>query len=168
MDTKDATAVLVKISGLLMLAFAAFQLPAYFLPYGLAASAPLWERFAEATANLALPVLLGFALWSYPATITNKIISGEANSKVAIGLPDVERLALTVLGLWLIAYGFTDLIYAVASVVIFKRDYNADAEVIGRFAPPIIAACEKLAIGVVFVIGQKGIRRLLSKARREA
>jgi hypothetical protein len=32
MDTKDVTAILLKVVGLVMLAFAAFELPAYFPP----------------------------------------------------------------------------------------------------------------------------------------
>ena len=78
MDTKDVTAVLLKIAGLVIVAYAAFALPYYFSPEAMSSSQfSVADTLMSALFYMALPVVFGLFLWFFPATITNRIVSGE-------------------------------------------------------------------------------------------
>src|SRR5206468_3392668 len=115
MDTKDLATVLVKTAGLAIFGFAVIRLPAYF-PYwiGGSASSSISAMFAEAAIALALPMLLGLLFWFFPATVRNKMVSGPKLAEAQFGLREFERVALTVLGVSIVAYGLADFIHAVA------------------------------------------------------
>jgi hypothetical protein len=77
MDTKDVSAVLLKTMGLVMLAYAVFEIPLYFPPStNLTEQYSLFDAVVQAAASLILPTVLGLLLWFFPATVTNKIVSG--------------------------------------------------------------------------------------------
>ena len=165
MDTKDVAALLLKTAGLLTFAYAVFDVPYYFLPHARGdANFSFIASFMEAAAMLTLPIVLGLVLWFFPATIANKLVAGD---KLADGLRmhDFERLALTIIGLWFLAYGITDLVYRGAQLYLFKRQYPD--------APPvevwlgIVAAGAKAIVGVALAIGAKGVVRIIAKVRGE-
>src|SRR5712691_8702781 len=115
MDTKDLAAVLVKTAGLAIFAYAVIRLPAY-LPPWVSGNAPfsIGALFAEAAVTLALPMLLGLLFWFFPATVTNKMVSGKKLAEAQFGLREFERVALTIVGVSIVAYGLADFIHAVA------------------------------------------------------
>jgi len=90
----------------------------------------------------------------------NKIVSGD---KLTDGLAvrDFERVALTVIGVWFVAYGVSDLVYRVGSLILMKRQFPA--------APPveawlgIIAAAAKLLVGFGLAVGAKGVLRIIAR-----
>src|SRR5215472_16115915 len=109
MDTKDLTIVLLKIAGLIILGVSLFSLPAYFSPDAISSSRfSFSESLLHFVYYYALPILAGLSLWFFPATITNRIVSGEKPANGQFGVPELERVALTVVGVWMVAYGFGD------------------------------------------------------------
>ena len=124
MDTKDVSAILLKTVGLVMVAYAVFELPLYFPPNsGSLDQYSIFAALAQATATLALPIVLGLLLWFFPSTVTNKIVAGEKLSGDRFGSADLERVALTVVGAWLVAYGLLTVIYSIASLIFVQREY---------------------------------------------
>lgn len=169
MDTKDISAVLLKTIGLVMLAYAVFELPLYFPPRAnLRDDYSVFAAFAGAGVTLTLPIALGLLLWFFPATVTNKIVTGEKLSGERFGSRDLERVALTVVGAWLVAYGVTDLIYALSTMLIVQREYSAQSPPISSFFPGVITSIAKILLGVGLAIGAKGIARAIGRVRGEA
>ena len=169
MDTKDVSAVLLKTIGLVMVAYAVFEIPLYFIPNsGATDQFSFLAVFAQAAAALALPIILGLLLWFFPATITNKIVSGDKLSGDRFGATDLERVALTVVGAWLLAYGVADLIYSISSLIFAQREYAERFPSVSRYMPGIITSIAKVAIGGGLAVGAKGISRVIKRARGEA
>ena len=169
MDAKDVSAILLKTAGLVMVAYAVFELPLYFPPNsGSLDQYSIFAALAQATATLALPIVLGLLLWFFPSTVTNRIVAGEKLSGDRFGSADLERIALTVVGAWLAAYGLSDLIYSITSLIFVQREYAERAPSISRYLPGLVTSGAKVAIGVSLAIGAKGIARLINRARGEA
>jgi hypothetical protein len=168
-DIKDISAVLLKTVGLVMLAYAVFEIPLYFPP-----SSESTERYsvfaalAQAATALTLPIVLGLLLWFFPATVVNRIVSGEKLSGEHFGAPQLERVALTVVGAWLVAYGVADLIYSVSTMVVVQRAYSEMPVPLERYLPGIVTCIAKVAMGFGLAFGAKGIARLIGRVRGEA
>jgi hypothetical protein len=166
MDIKDLSAVLLKTVGLVMLAYAVFEIPLYFPPHvNLTDQYSILDALVEATGTLILPIVLGLVLWFFPATVTNKIVSGEKLSGERFGAPQLERVALTVVGSWLVAYGIADLIYSVATMIVLQRQYAGLTIPPSRYIPGIITSVAKVGLGVGLAFGAKGIARLVDRVR---
>jgi hypothetical protein len=168
MDIKDVSAVLLKAIGLVMLAFAVFEIPLYFPPRSnLTEEYSIFAAFVQAASTLALPFVLGLILWFFPATVTNKIVSGEKISGERFGAPDLERVALTVVGAWLVAYGIADLVYTLSTMVALQHEVPEYSPPLSRYWPGVITSVAKVAMGVGLAFGAKGIARLISRVRGE-
>lgn len=168
MDIKDISAVLLKTIGLVMVAYAVFEIPLYFPPSsGATERYSVFAALAQATATLTLPILLGLLLWFFPATVVNKIVSGEKLSRERFGAPELERVALTVVGTWLVAYGIADLIYTVSTMIVVQRAYTDMPAPLERYVPGILTCIAKAAMGFGLAFGAKGIARLISRVRDE-
>jgi hypothetical protein len=165
MDTKDIAALLLKTAGLVMFAYAIFNIPYYFLPHARSDSEYSFiASFMQAAAILTLPIVVGLLLWFFPATVVNKIVSGD---KLTDGLQvrDLERVALTVIGIWFMAFGVSDLVYQAGSMILMKRQFP-DAPPVEAWLG-IIAAAAKLLVGFGLAVGGKGVVRVIAKARGE-
>ena len=145
MDTKDIAALLLKTAGLVMFAYAIFDIPYYFLPSKTDSEYSFIASFMQAAGILALPIVLGLLLWFFPATVVNKIVSGD---KLTDGLQvrDLERVALTVIGIWFVAFGVSDLVYQAGSMILMKRQFP-DAPPVEAWLG-IIAAAAKVLVGL--------------------
>ena len=169
MDTKDVSAILLKTIGLVMIAYSVFEVPMYFPPnFGTTDQFSIFAALAQAAAALTLPIVLGLLLWFFPKTVTNSIVSGEKLSGERFGSADLERIALTVLGAWLVAYGLADLIYSVSTLIFQQREYAERAPPLSRYLPGIVTSGAKVAIGIGLAIGANGIARLINRIRGEA
>ena len=151
---------LVKIAGLVMVMYAIFDIPYYFPPYAsLSSERSLVAAFMQAAATLTFPIVVGLLLWFFPARVVNKIVSGEQLSTTGFGIAQFERVALTILGLWMAAYGVVDLLFKSVSLLAIDRQFA------GSLPPEmwggIIAAVAKLIVGLGIAVGAKGILRAM-------
>ena len=167
MDTKDISAVLLKTVGLVMVAFAVFEIPAYLPPrVSLTEEYSLLMALVDAAAILTLPIVLGLLLWFFPATVVNKIVSGEKLSGERFGVLELERVALIVVGAWLVAYGITDLTYGISSMVVMQKVYDQTL-VLGRYAPGLVTSIVKIALGLGLALGATGVAGFIRRIRGE-
>src|SRR6266513_4718455 len=104
MDAKDLAALLLKIAGLVILGHALFQVP-YFFPLDeiSGGSFSFADAFMSFVYFTTLPLVVGTLLWFFPATISNKIVSGKKFADASFGLRQFEQVALTRIGIWLLA-----------------------------------------------------------------
>lgn len=165
MDTRDLTKVLVKLFGLGVAAYAVFDLPAYFLgPYDGSAPLSLGDRIAYAVAAQLLPIVFGALLWFLPGTVCNRIVSGPTVGTTSSGLHDFERVALTLLGVWLSVNGVVEALSALLRLYFTSRE-RPDLPLQGQVFMGPAAALIKTSIGVALVIGAPGIQRLVERLR---
>ena len=163
MDAKDLAALLLKVAGLLIVAHALFEVPYYF---------PLQEissgNFSVADASMSalyhatLPLVVGALLWFFPATISNKIVSGKKLSDSGFGVRQFEQVALTLLGVWLVAYGIADLVSNLVWVARVEKEFTVLPP---RVYAGAFAAAAKVVIGFAIAVGAGGIARLLKRLR---
>ena len=161
MDTKDLATLLVKTAGLTIFGLAVIRLPAYFPPWN--ANASMGVMFAEAAVTLALPILLALLFWFFPATLTNKMVSGEKVAEAQFGLREFEHLALTVLGVSIVAYGVADFIHA-ATLAFFVHNQHPEVTPLPAdlYAGMVFPAA-KIAIGAGLAIGAKRIGQFVAR-----
>ena len=164
MDMKDLAALLVKTAGLTLFGYALIRLPVYILPVG-DPNAPfsIGALFAQAGVILALPMLLGLLFWFFPATVTNKMISGEKLAGAQFGLREFERVALTIVGVSIVAYGLADFIHAVAFAYILHNEHPEVTPLPAEVYAGIVFHVAKIAIGMSLTVGARGIGQFVAR-----
>src|ERR1700687_2631137 len=161
MDTKDIAATLLKIAGLVLIAFALMQLPSYFpAPLDPNSSWSLPQAFAAAAITVGPIALLGVVLWFFPGSITNKIISGSRTSE-SLGIVEVETVALTVIGVYLAIHGVVDTVYHVTTLIQFHRLYPGVNLTPAITLGGLVAALTQIVLGAVLALRAKGVVRML-------
>lgn len=164
MDTRDLAKVLLKIAGLVIFATAIFDIPYYLPPYSRlepgesVVSALLW-----AAAMLLLPIVIGLAFWFFPGKVVNRIVSGDRIAEAGVTVAQIERAALTVVGIWLAASGLTDLVYKIVSVIAISRQHPGSLSL--EVWSPVIAGGAKLIVGLCLAVGARGVQRTIAKVR---
>jgi hypothetical protein len=163
MDAKDLAALLLKIAGLVIVGHALFQVP-YFFPLDeiSGGSFSFADALMSAVYFITLPLVVGALLWFFPATISNKIVSGKKLSDSGFGLRQFEQVALTLIGVWLLAYGLADL---VSNLVWIARVAKEFTTLPPRVHAATLAAVAKVILGCAIAIGSGGISRLLRRIR---
>lgn len=103
----------------------------------------------------------------FPALIiANKIVSAGSGAGQPFELREVQVVAVTVLALYLVARGITDLVYHIATIVYLQRQ-NPEltfipASVIGGVA----SAATEVIVGAILCIGAKGALRIIERMRQ--
>lgn len=120
----------------------------------------------------ALVLLLPFvgvaaALWFFPLTLARKLLPVGREPKEALGAPaqEVEVIAFTVLGLWLLAKAISDASYWLILAWQMQRapyeDMTWSAENIASVATTVV----ELAIALGLLLGTRGLQRMLHRLR---
>ena len=164
MDARGVTTILLKVVGLIIFSYAIFDIPSYFLsPYDGRAPTPLPQQFVQAVVALLLPIVFGLLLWFFPGTVANRIVSGPKSADT-FGAREFERVALTVLGAWLVTYGAVELLSSLLNIYFASRDHPG-IPMPGRAYVGPLTALFKVAVGIVLVVGTPAIQRAIERVR---
>ena len=155
MDTRTFAATLLKVAGLVICVYTFTKIPAY-LPPALANDLRLDTsvRVLIAAMDLVPPFILGLLLWFFPGRVANKIIIGEDKTSPVVA-SEIERVAITVLGLYVVVYGISDLAYQAG--VLLRLNENRAAVI-----PGAVSDIVQIVVGLVLVFGA---RRLINAVR---
>ena len=169
MDYKDLTAILVKTAGAIMFF--------WYLPWLLSLILNVINQSSSGIALFiyALPTIVGLAfavlLFTFPSTISNKLISGEKLNHDATFVDSLQIVAMRLAGLYYVATSIFDLIHNFATVILTPTIY----EKMGVTPPltgwtPDLAAVTittfvELAIGLWLILGAEGILRMIKVIR---
>ena len=158
MDTRTLAATLLKVAGLVIALHALMNLPSYF-PLGTPGGPPPSPSLAIAGAalNVLPPFLLGLALWFFPGRVSNKIITPPVEGE-ATTVASIERVAVTVLGLYFLTWGLADLARQLAILAQLEENRKI-------IVPGALSAAIQIAIGLVFAFGARRIITLLRGPR---
>jgi len=166
MDTRSIAAVLLKVTGLLLIVFSVSQLPAYFPLTGSTYGFSIAEVLSTTAIALGPLTLVGLLLWFFPGTLTNKIVSSAPSDPGVADVRPIEQVALTILGVYLgvhaIIGGARDVILF---VVVNRQNGNlgaVPASVIAHAGATVVEA----VIGAILCIGARGVSRIIERLRR--
>lgn len=122
MDYKDLAAILIKITGAALFFWFLAWLPSL-IP--LASDVPFSVSMLLANSFPAIAGLLfAVALFSFPATITNKLISGETLNFSSAFAGSAQIIAIRLIGLYHIMIAVTDLVHHISKAILTPRMYQ--------------------------------------------
>jgi len=168
-DYHSIVRLMVKLFGAGLVVYGAVTLSAYLSSLFLQT-----QRWDETTTALVLsyivplvtPFLVGALLWFFPATIANTVIRVTPSAKEfkAEWHFEFERIGVSLLGLYLLYRGISDIIYQVMA-------HRSKVAILGEIRAPddysalVTATIAELVIAILFVFQSRGIVGLLRKAR---
>lgn len=169
MNSYEVLRTAVKIGGLALLIYSAIQATSS-MPLFLSQVKNTGLDFPVAyiIAIYVIPIIFGLLLWLFPAPIANTIIKKDlavnSQEKFLVG---IEKIAIRILGIYLLYHGITDLAAQYAS-------YHQTAEMFGkninfsgkeRFTIGFIVTGIKIFLSLLLILGATGITNILRKAR---
>jgi hypothetical protein len=165
MDTRTLGAVLLKVAGLVLLLYSISQLPGYFALTGREYGFSISQSLATAAIALGPLALLGLILWFFPRTLVNKIVSPSASDDVARDGRSLELVALTLVGVYLVAHGLIGAVRDAVLLIVVHRE-NEVVAVPASVIAHIGATIAELLIGAGLCIGAKGVSRVIERLRQ--
>ncbi len=168
MDTRGISTVLLKITGLLLIAVSVTQLPGYFPVRFQGQSWEPSQALLMAAITMGPVVLLGVALWMFPGAISNKIVAASEAKASNDELRGLQQIAIATLGLYLVAHGSADVIYHVTTVIQLQRQNPGYDFVPATVLGGVIAAAVQVVLGAVFVGGSRGIASKIGGPKSES
>jgi hypothetical protein len=169
MKSHDVLRTAIKIGGLALLIYTAIQASST-MPLFLSQLKSSGFEFPVVSiiAAFAVPLIFGFVLWLFPAPIANTIIKkdlpNKSEEKFLLG---VEKIAIRVLGLYLLYHGITDFASQYASyhqaTEMFGKNINFSGK--ERFTIGFIVTGVQIMLALLLMLGAAGISNILRKAR---
>lgn len=165
MDTKSISALMLKVTGLILVVLSITQLPGYFplskVPYGFS----LGEVGSTIALSLGPMFFAGLVLWFFPGTLTNRIVASAPAEHALSNLRPIEQVALTVLGIYLVTQAIVGGVRDVIFFVLVNRESSGLGKVpVSVFAHFGATLCEAV-IGVILCLGARGTSRLIERMR---
>ena len=167
MDTKSIAAIIIRIVGLVMIVISVLQIPAYFPLTHRGYDFSVGEALATGLLALGPLALAGLLFWFFPGTITNRIVSGaRAPDSSATDFRPLQLVALTVLGIYLLASGLIGVVRDVVLVIVMHRQSSGTELIPASIVAHIAATVAQLLIGAGLCIGARGISNMVERLRR--
>lgn len=169
MKSHDVLRTAVKIGGLALLIYSVIQATSS-LPLFLDQAKNTGFDFpiASIIATFVVPIIFGLFLWLFPAPIANTIIKKDlavkSQDKFLVG---IEKVAIRILGLYLLYHGITDLAAQYASYHQATEMFGSNVNFSGkeRFTIGFIVTGVEIFLALLLILGAEGITNIIRKAR---
>lgn len=169
MDYKDLTALLIKLIGAVLIFWSVAWLPSVISS---AFQVKLfWEYALFFVAPAIVPLLLAVLLFTFPASIANKLVDGSKLESPQTFMRELELLALRLIGVFYLFRAGVDLVHHIAKVGLTARIYEAS----GSLPPPtawtpdlaanVVATIVELCFALWLTLGGKGIVSAIHRIR---
>jgi len=99
---------------------------------------------------------VAFVLWLYPGILA-KLVAGRSTKEpfeTLIGVRDIQYIAFSVLGMWLVLKGSGAFAFEVSRWVAFSRP---EASMAVAEVPQLVAAGAQIILGIGLTLGAKGL-----------
>ncbi|APV52010.1 hypothetical protein BWI17_21470 [Betaproteobacteria bacterium GR16-43] len=166
MDTKTIAALLLKITGLVLIVYCVAQLPAFFAYTSLGYDFSIGQAIGAAAAALLPLTVLGLFLWFFPGTVANKIVSGTSEQSAPADTRSIELVALTILGVYLLTMGLVDVVRDIAFLIAIHRQDPGLTLIPASVVSRVAATIAELLIGAGLCVGAKGVSRVIERLRQ--
>ena len=165
MDARALATILTKVAGIAILVVCIGQLPSYFSVMTRGSEWSLAEVLGAAGITLGPTAILGLALWYFPNSVANKIVSGGVPPEPSTEPHYLELAAFALLGVYLVARGVVNLGYDIAFAIILGHSVPDLPGIPPNVLASAVAAAIQIAIGVGLCIGGRGIVRIIRGMR---
>jgi hypothetical protein len=114
-----------------------------------------------------LPFIVVILLWFFPLKVAAKLIPkiNSAEQPVNLGNNEIEHIALSILGIWVLASAIPDVFYWSIFIYMIK----SSGMVVGALRPEnvgnIVAIIIEIIIGIWLLVGSKGIIGIIRRLR---
>lgn len=114
----------------------------------------------------ALTLAVAAFLWFFPLTIARKLlpVARDSGTVPLAQTPNLQALAFSVLGAWVLASALSDALYWVVFFAYSERagvDYALSAQHVAG----VVAALAEVLIGIYLLLGSKGLAGLIQRFR---
>jgi hypothetical protein len=175
MDYRDISILLVKIAGIWLIAYAVTRVPGAASFFDSSYGLPWWEQGIAILLPVAFPALIGLVFFLFPATLTNKIMRGERLSEASPAvLFDIERIALSVLGVYLLFHALSGAVF-ISAYFIRVEQLTKTGMLVGQshlLGPDkygeIVSVVVEIAVSLWLIFGAKGLVSVFRKFRGHA
>ncbi len=119
-------------------------------------------------ASATLPLLLAaLLLWIFPLTIAAKLLprSRRTESAGALSATEIQAVAFSILGLWVLTTAVPDIFYWITYVYVMKNGGVDNSAFSPNLSGRIGATVVELVIGIWLLFGARGLTGLLRLAR---
>jgi hypothetical protein len=169
MDYKSLTSLLLRLTGVIILVAAVIAAPRNFLDLYLrdAGGGVNTETWLLTTVASTFPILVGLLLIYFPATVGNRIVSGDGETADTQRL---EQTAFSILGLYFVSMAAFDAVYWYAKLrlysVILPVGWNDRGPWLANndFAG-IASTCAQFVVGILLLLGGRGLANLFHRLR---
>lgn len=166
-DYRSIVRLILKLTGIVLMVYGVVLLASW-LPTALlfiSDSEPPFQDIVMLSSPL-IVVIVGLILWLYPAPVTNTLLQkGTAEDDANQTWPaKLERIGISLLGLWLLYRAISDLIYRLM-VYRARQDSPLYPSGYSEFPAYMTATLAELVFALFLIFGARGISRLLHKLR---
>lgn len=177
MDYRSLTSLLLRLTGVVIMAASAVSVPGTFVSLylrdvgGGGVNAETWLLTAIAAT---FPIVIGLLLIYFPARVANKLVAGDGEAADAqrLDAQHLEQIAFSILGLYFIAMAMFDAVYWCAkraSTPFILVDLGLSARrpllLLDRDFAGVVQTGVQFVIGVLLLFGGRGLANLLRRLR---
>ncbi len=114
-----------------------------------------------------IPFIIVVLLWFFPLKVATRLIPKIENTEPAVqlGNNEIEHIALSLLGVWVLASAIPDIFYWTTFAYMIK----SSGMVLGVLRPEnvgnIVATISEIIIGIWLIVGSKGIVGIVRRLR---
>ena len=164
MSREDFVAIASRLFAIYLLFGVIRQIPGSLLPFAQDGGAS-W--IALHVAVLVLGVIVCALLWFFPLTVARKLlpVMREPRSEQALDSSVAMALGLTLIGVWVMAYGLVDGVYWLTLLVRTQQIDSTYFEWSHEQIAGMVATAVEILIAVWLIFGNAGIKRLIYRYR---
>lgn len=170
MNHNEITQLLLKLSGLLIIIFTIISIPNYFTAYS-ATQLFYGNSVSDIPAFLLsvivpffISLLIGLFLFAFPTTIAKKILR-NASTPTDTPINEITIVAYSAIGMYFLAISIADLVYWGSYFTLMANNAQESAYFTTDNTARVLTTFAEMAIGLVLLLGSRGINRLISRFR---
>ena len=164
-DLHSIVRLVLKLSGVGLIVYGAVSLATYLPSLLISRNQDEIIGYLPYILPLAVPFLLGAFLWFFPASVANSVVRfGPAKESKANLSYEIERVGVSLLGLYLFYRVVSDIVYEVVK-------HQARTALLGKVRTPddfpalVTATAIEFVLALLFILQARGVVNLLRKAR---
>jgi hypothetical protein len=174
MDYRSLTKLFVKIGGMLIILYAFNQASASFSLAGslYAKEGILMNALVVGVLPVLFPLVLGIALFYFPATVANRVLIDDVKPNEAARLPidRVEEAALVLLSVYILVHSLGDIVYGLSRVKFYyvfvdSQGFPGAPAIMPEDFAQIVAAVFQVVVSLFLFFGARGLIRLKDRFR---
>ena len=167
MTLRYITTLTIKISGVVLFVLVVARLPEYLKTYLTdsvnSGANVFWAYFL----SLIIPAVIALLLFTFPRTVANRIVEYSSDEpETQFNFEIVEMLLVRILGLALLYYAVSDLVFHIANLLHVRKGLGSDFSMHAYNYSYFIATIVELVIAFWLLAGTKSVIKFMQNLRR--